>query len=122
MYNLCTNRFFIQNPKKCGIYDEDVFIENNTASPSPELQGGQPLPVLVKLSEQGSSGAVRALLEECPPQQKSWLVNAGDKWTGDTPLSAAAKQGPWLCIFLSFPNRSIPAKLGILGQLRPVFK
>merc|ERR1711874_789097 len=49
--------------------------------------------VLVKLSEQGYSGAVRALIEDCPPQQKSSLVNAGDKWTGDTPLSAAAKQG-----------------------------
>ena len=122
MYNLCSNRFFIQNPKKCGIYDEDVFIENNTDSRSPELQGDQRLPVLVKLSEQGSSGAVRALLEECPPQQKSSLVNAGDKWTGDTPLSAAAKQGPWLDIFLSFPNSSIPDKLGILGQLRLVFK
>ena len=109
MYKLCRNRFFIQNPEKCRIYDEDVFIENHTDSP--ELEEDQQVPVLVKLSEQGSSEAVKALLEECPPQQKSSLVNAGDKWTGDTPLSAAAKQGPWLGIFLSFLNSTIPDKL-----------
>ena len=118
MYNFCNNRFFIQNPEKCRIYDEDVFIENNTNCP--EQEGDEQVPVLVKLSEQGSSGAVRALIEDCPPQQKSSLVNAGDKWTGDTPLSAAAKQGP--CLYIpSFvqPNCSFQVKVGIFGQFSP---
>ena len=76
MYSLYRNRFFIQNPEKCGIYDEDVFIENNTDTP--ELQEEQ-VPDFVKLSEKGCYGSIKTLLDDCPPNQKSALVNAGDK-------------------------------------------
>ena len=76
MYNLCNNRFFIQNPEKCRIYDEDVFIENNTDTP--ELQEEQ-VPDFVKLSEKGCYGSIKTLLDDCPPHQKSALVNAEDK-------------------------------------------
>ena len=76
MYNLYRNRFFIQNPEKCGIYDEDVFTENNTETP--ELEG-EPVPSLVMLSEKGSYESVKALLDDCPPQLKALLLNAGDK-------------------------------------------
>ena len=78
MYNLCRrSRFFIQNPAKCGIYDEDIFTENNTETP--ELQGEEDVPTLVRLAEKGSFESIKALLDVCPPQQKTLLVNAGDK-------------------------------------------
>ena len=79
MYNLYRkSRFFIQNPEKCGIYDEDVFTENNTDTPERERELVH-VPTLVRLAEKGSYGTVKALLDDCPPQQKSVLANAGDK-------------------------------------------
>jgi len=87
-------QFFIQNTEKCNIYDDDVFIENKADCLSlldAEVQE------IILLSRKGSLGEVKALLDVCPPQQKANLINAGEIWTdgrtGDTALSAAAKEG-----------------------------
>ena len=91
------NRFFIQNSEKYKIYDEDVFKEISTESF--ELLE-ENIPEIVELSRSGSFLAVKALLEDIPPEDKASVVNAGEVWTagddelpGDTALTAAAKEG-----------------------------
>ena len=92
------DRFFIQNSEKCKIYDEDVFKENSTDSL--ELLD-ENIPEIVELSRSGSYSAVKALLNDIPPEDKLSMLNAGEVWTagdhdrlgGDTALAAAAKEG-----------------------------
>ena len=92
------SEFFIQNSDKYNIYDDDVFIERTTGSLD---QLEEEVPEIVRLSRAGSLPAVQALLADCPPDKRSNVLNSGAVWTdgdavrltGDTALSAAAKEG-----------------------------
>ena len=91
-------QFFIQNSDKYKIYDDDVFIESTTDCLD---QLEEEVPEIVRLSRAGSLPAVQALLADCPPDKRSNVLNSGAVWTdgdevrltGDTALSAAAKEG-----------------------------